>query len=173
MLKNAILKSAQFDSPLGPILAIANDEALYLLEFVDARGVAREVENLRLKTKADIVSGNTDALSSIKKELKAYFSGDLKIFKTPVQILGTSFQQLVWSALMRISYGETRSYAAQAIAIKKPTAFRAVANANGANQLAIIVPCHRIINTSGALGGYGGGIQRKKWLLDHEKDGAR
>jgi len=169
MLKNAILKSAQFDSPLGPILAIADHEALYLLEFVDARGVAREVERLRIRTNLDIIPGSANPIMSIKKELKAYFSGDLKIFKTPIQLLGTPFQQLVWSALMRIPYGETRSYAEQAIAIKKPTAFRAVANANGANQLAIIVPCHRIINTSGALGGYGGGIKRKKWLLDHEK----
>ena len=169
MLKNAILKSAQFDSPLGAILAIADDEALYLLEFVDARGVAREVENLRIKIKAEIIPGSANPIRSIKKELKAYFSGDLKNFKTPIQLLGTPFQQLVWSALMRVSHGETRSYAEQAIAIKKPRAFRAVANANGANQLAIIVPCHRIINTSGALGGYGGGIKRKKWLLDHEK----
>lgn len=172
MIKTLILKSTQLDSPLGPMLAIANDRALYLLEFVDGRGVAREVENLRLKTKADIVSGNVEALSSIKKELKAYFAGNLKTFKTPVKFLGTPFQQLVWSALMRIPHAETRSYAEQATAIKKPTAYRAVANANGANQLAIIVPCHRIINTSGALGGYGGGIKRKKWLLDHEKNGA-
>jgi AraC family transcriptional regulator of adaptative response/methylated-DNA-[protein]-cysteine methyltransferase len=169
MLKNAILKSAQLESPLGPMLAIADDAALYLLEFVDARGVAREVENLCLKIKADIVSGNAAPLSSIKKELKAYFSGNLKRFETPLQILGTPFQKVVWSALMRIPYGETRSYAEQAVAIKKSTAYRAVANANGANQLAIIVPCHRIINTGGALGGYGGGIKRKKWLLDHEQ----
>ncbi len=169
MLKNTILKSTEFDSPLGPILAIADDEALYLLEFLDGRGVALEVENLRAKTKADIIPGRSNLIISIKKELKAYFAGDLKIFKTPVKFLGTPFQQLAWSALLRIPYGETRSYAAQAISIKKPTAFRAVANANGANQLAIIVPCHRIINTGGALGGYGGGLKRKKWLLKHEQ----
>lgn len=169
MMKRLVLKSTQLDSPLGAMLAIADDSALYLLEFVDGRGVAREVENLRLKTKADIVSGNAEILSSIKEELKAYFAGNLKTFSTPVKLLGTSFQQSVWSELMRISYAETRSYAEQAMALKKPTAYRAVANANGANQLAIIIPCHRIINTSGALGGYGGGIKRKKWLLDHEQ----
>lgn len=169
MLKNIILKSVQFESPLGDILAIADEKALYLLEFVDGRGVAREVEKLRLKTKAEITTGNTSQLVSIRKELKAYFAGNLEKFNTPIQLLGTSFQQLVWSALLRIPYGKTRSYAEQAISIKKPTAFRAVANANGANQLSIIVPCHRIINTSGALGGYGGGLKRKKWLLEHEQ----
>lgn len=169
MLKNSVLKSAQFDSPLGSMLAISDDEALYLLEFVDGRGVDREIERLSIKTKSTIVSGNTHPIASIKKELKAYFDGKLKVFRTPLHLFGTPFQKKVWSALMRIPYGETRSYAAQAITIKKPTAYRAVANANGMNQLAIIIPCHRIINSNGELGGYGGGIKRKKWLIDHEK----
>ena len=84
-------------------------------------------------------------------------------------MVGSSFQQTVWKELIKIPYGETRSYAMQSITIGNPKATRAVANANGANQLAIIIPCHRIIRNNGELGGYGGGVHRKKWLIDHEK----
>ena len=83
--------------------------------------------------------------------------------------MGSDFQKSVWAALRKIPPGETRSYLDTAKAVGKPTAFRAVANANGANQLAIIIPCHRVINNNGELGGYGGGISRKQWLIDHEK----
>ncbi|WP_454782008.1 bifunctional transcriptional activator/DNA repair enzyme AdaA [Legionella sp. WA2022007384] len=164
-----VLKASWFDSPLGPLLAVADEEALHLLEFVDRRGLEREVERLRNKMNAAIIPGDTAPLRSIEKELKAYFSGALKKFNTPVQMLGTPFQKMAWHALTLIPYGETRSYAEQAQTLGKPTAYRAVANANGANSLAIIIPCHRIINSSGNLGGYGGGISRKQWLLEHEQ----
>ncbi len=164
-----MLKAAWLDTPLGPMLAIADDKALHLLEFVKRRGLEREIERLRIKTKSAIIPGSTDPTISIEKELKSYFEGSLKAFKTPINLLGSPFQELVWEALMCIPYGETRSYAQEAIAIGKPSACRAVANANGANQLAIVIPCHRIINSNGDLGGYGGGIAHKKWLLDHEK----
>ncbi|WP_115708089.1 bifunctional transcriptional activator/DNA repair enzyme AdaA [Legionella sainthelensi] len=164
-----LLKASWFDSPLGPILVVANEEALYLLEFVDRRGLEREIERLRHKMNAAIIPGNTPPISSIEKELQEYFAGHLKKFNTPIHMIGSPFQKMAWHALTLIPYAETRSYAEQAQAIGKPTAYRAVANANGANQLAIIVPCHRIINSSGNLGGYGGGIARKQWLLEHEK----
>lgn len=166
-----VLKASWLDSPLGPMLAIADDKALYLLEFVERRGLEREIERLRLRTKSAIIPGSTDSITSIEAELKLYFDGKLKAFKTPIHLMGSPFQKLVWAELMRIPYGQTRSYADQAAAISKPSAYRAVANANGANQLAIVVPCHRIINTNGELGGYGGGIARKKWLINHEKQG--
>jgi AraC family transcriptional regulator of adaptative response/methylated-DNA-[protein]-cysteine methyltransferase len=118
--------------------------------------------------KAAIVPGVTEPLRSIELELKNYFEGKLKIFTTPLFLLGSPFQQRVWKELLKIPYGTTRSYAAQATSMGEPKAIRAVANANGANQLAIVIPCHRIINTNGALGGYGGGIARKEWLLQHE-----
>jgi len=162
------LKSSHLDSPLGPILAIADNEILHLLEFVERRGLEREIERLRIRGKAAIIPGTTDPILSIEKELKAYFEGSLKDFKTPIHLLGSPFQKLVWNALLSIPYGETKSYTEQASIIGKPSACRAVANANGANQLAIVIPCHRIINSNGALGGYGGGIDRKKWLLQHE-----
>lgn len=163
-----VLKAAWLDTPLGPMLAISDEKALYLLEFVDRRGLEREVERLRNKTKAAIIPGMTPPITSIEQELKSYFSGHLKQFMTPIHLIGSDFQKCVWQALLAIPYGETRSYSQQAELIGKPSAFRAVANANGANQLAIIVPCHRIINRNGDLGGYGGGITRKKWLLEHE-----
>ncbi|QQR48941.1 methylated-DNA--[protein]-cysteine S-methyltransferase [bacterium] len=170
MKKN--LTKALIDTQLGPMVAISDDEALCLLEFVDGRGVEREIENLRIKTQATIVPGLTNPIRSIEAELRSYFDGTVTAFKTPVRLFGSSFQLVVWHEIMRIPYGQTRSYAQEACAIGKSTAYRAVANANGANQLAIIIPCHRIINSNGNLGGYGGGVVRKQWLLDHEKKGS-
>ncbi len=166
---HAVLKASWLDTRLGPMLAIADENALYLLEFVDRRGLEREVEKLRKKTKSAIIPGSSPPITSIEKELSAYFEGSLKEFATPIHLLGSPFQKLAWQKLLNIPYGETRSYSKQAEAIGKPSAFRAVANANGANQLAILIPCHRIINLNGNLGGYGGGIARKKWLIEHEQ----
>jgi AraC family transcriptional regulator, regulatory protein of adaptative response / methylated-DNA-[protein]-cysteine methyltransferase len=164
-----VLKAAWLDTPLGPMLVMSDEEALYLLEFVDRRGLEREVERLRIKTKAVIIPGVSNPITSIQDELNSYFNGTLQEFKTPLHLFGSPFQKMVWKELTRIPYGQTRSYFDQAKAIGKETSYRAVANANGANQIAIVIPCHRIINSNGDLGGYGGGITRKKWLLDHEK----
>lgn len=163
-----LLSSAWIETPLGPILVIADEKQLYLLEFVERRGLEREIERLRHRFSTDIVPSRTAPMDSIEQELGLYFSGKLKQFATPFVLIGTDFQQQVWRALCDIPYGETRSYAEQAKSIAKPTAYRAVANANGMNQLAIIVPCHRVIRSHGALGGYGGGVARKEWLLAHE-----
>ena len=166
-------KNSKFylNNVLGPMIAIADEKALYLLEFVDRRGLEREVERLRAKTKSAIIPGHTQPIGSIENELKKYFEGILIEFKTPLFFLGSPFQKRVWEELKKIPSGETRSYSEIASGIGQPTAFRAVANANGANQFAIIIPCHRVINTSGELGGYGGGLTRKKWLIKHEKEG--
>lgn len=163
------IKKSWLETPLGPMIAIADNRALYLLEFVDRRGLEREVERLCQRTHAAIIPGTTPPIVSIEQELRAYFEGTLTIFKTPLCQLGTAFQKTAWDALCNIPYGETRSYLEQAVALGNPSACRAVANANGANQFAIMVPCHRIINTSGKLGGYAGGIARKQWLLNHER----
>lgn len=165
-----ILKVSWIDTPLGPMVAIADEKALYLLEFVDRRGLEREVQRLRQRTKSAIIPGDTNPLRSIQKELAQYFDGKLAEFKTPMIFLGSPFQKHVWEELRKIPYGKTRSYLDISKAIKKPTAFRAVANANGANQLAIIVPCHRVINSNGDLGGYSGGLSRKKWLINLEEN---
>jgi AraC family transcriptional regulator of adaptative response/methylated-DNA-[protein]-cysteine methyltransferase len=166
-----ILKALWLDTKLGPMIAIGDEEALYLLEFVDRRGLEREVERLRQRTKSAILPGITEPIRSIEVELNQYFEGKLKAFKTPLYFLGSPFQKRVWEELQKIPYGETRSYAQLAVTIGKPSAFRAVANANGANQFAIVIPCHRVINSNGDLGGYGGGLPRKKWLINHEKQG--
>lgn len=164
-----ILKASWLDTPLGPMIAVANEKALYLLEFVDRRGLEREIERLRQKTKAAIIPGRSEPIDSIEQELQLYFKGKLRTFQTSLFLIGSPFQKHVWESLLKIPIGETRSYAEIATAIGKPSAFRAVALANGANQFAIIIPCHRVINTNGELGGYGGGLTRKKWLINHER----
>lgn len=164
-----VLKAAWLDTRLGPMMAIADDDALVLLEFVDRRGLEREVERLRLRTKRAIVPGITGPIMSIEKELEEYFEGTRTEFHTPLSCLGTPFQKSVWEQLIAIPSGKTRSYQDIAVMLGKPSACRAVAQANGANQLAIVIPCHRVINASGDLGGYGGGLNRKSWLLQHEK----
>ena len=162
------LNTTSFDTPLGSMIAIASDTELYLLEFFDCRGLERQIEGLCEKTKAAIVPGETAPIQSIRAELESYFLRRLNEFKTPVRLLGSPFQQQVWQALQMIPLGRTCSYQELAVRIGRPSSCRAVANANGANQLAIVIPCHRVINTGGALGGYAGGVARKQWLLGHE-----
>jgi len=170
LLENSkVLKASWIDTRLGPMIAIGDEYAIYLLEFVDRRGLEHEVERLRQKTKSAIIPGITEPIQSIESELTQYFDGKLTEFATPISLLGSPFQKSVWEQLMKIPPGETRSYADIAVSLGKPTAFRAVAQANGANQLAILIPCHRVINSNGDLGGYGGGLTRKEWLLYHEK----
>lgn len=168
-ISNKRLKSAFLDTLLGPMLAIADEKSLYLLEFLDCKGLEREIKHLRLKTKATITTGQTLPIISIEKELHHYFEGKLKEFKTPIFFLGLPFQKRVWEELIKIPVGETRAYLDIARAIGNPTACRAVANANGANQIAIVIPCHRVINSNGEMGGYAGGLKRKAWLIEHEQ----
>jgi AraC family transcriptional regulator of adaptative response/methylated-DNA-[protein]-cysteine methyltransferase len=158
-----------FESPLGPMLALANDAGLYLLEFVDRRGLEREVKTLRARVGRHVVPGEHRHLDRIGSDLAAYFAGRSLSFATPVQLEGTPFQRDVWATLQAIPPGATRSYADVAAAIKRPAAVRAVGRANGDNRLAIIVPCHRVIGADGTLTGYGGGLWRKAWLLEHER----
>lgn len=168
LLKHNTLKAQWLDTRLGPMIAISDDDSIYLLEFIDRRGLEREVERLRQKTKSTIIPGQTKPIGSIQKELDQYFDGKLKEFKTKLFLLGSPFQKRVWEELKKIPYGETRSYLDIAKAIGNHSACRAVAQANGANQIAIVVPCHRVINSNGDIGGYGGGITRKQWLIELE-----
>ena len=167
---DSLLKAAWLDTPLGSMMMIASDQALCLLEFVERCGLKQEIEGLQKKTGLDIAQGENQIIRSIQSELALYFDGKLKTFLTPLCFFGTPFQQQVWEALETIPLGETRSYGEIAKMIGRPSACRAVAQANGANQLAIVIPCHRVINSSGKLGGYAGGLSRKQWLLSHEKN---
>jgi AraC family transcriptional regulator of adaptative response/methylated-DNA-[protein]-cysteine methyltransferase len=164
-----ILQATWIDTKLGAMIAIANEQAIYLLEFVNRRGLEREIEKLRHRTKSAIIPGKNAQIDLLETELKQYFAGKLANFTVPICLIGSEFQKQVWAELKKIPIGQTCSYSDIAIAIKKPTAFRAVANANGCNQLAIIIPCHRVINQNGNIGGYGGGVARKEWLLNLER----
>lgn len=163
------LKADLLDTPLGLMIAVADEKALYLLEFIDRCAVQKEIQKLIQLTGSRIVYGTNGPVQQIRKELEHYFNGTLRSFETPITMLGTPFQQEVWQALLQIPYGQTKSYLQLAQAIQQPRACRAVARANASNQLAIIIPCHRVINTGGALGGYAGGLERKKFLLSIEK----
>jgi methylated-DNA-[protein]-cysteine S-methyltransferase len=149
------------DSPVGPLLLAGDQDALHVLAFgVGSR--PREIE-------ASWIPDTKGVLKPVRREIDQYFAGRLKQFSTPVAFQGTQFQNSVWQELRRIPYGETISYLDLAKRIKKPAAVRAVGMANGANPIAIIVPCHRVIGSNGSLTGFGGGIPTKRALLELEK----
>lgn len=160
------LAFARMDSPLGQIAIACTDEILVALEFVDAAD--RFARSLRRRFPAVELVPARDPLGVVAC-MALYFAGRLDaIDALPADPGGTPFQRRVWSALRDIPCGATRSYGALARALGQPTATRAVGLANGANPVAIVVPCHRVIGSDGALTGYGGGMSRKRWLLEHE-----
>ncbi|MEX0326899.1 MAG: bifunctional transcriptional activator/DNA repair enzyme AdaA [Puniceicoccaceae bacterium] len=157
------------DTPLGPMIAVADPHRLHLLEFADRRALAREMQQLQRFAKGRIGIGRYPPIDQVEAELSAYFEGRKADFQTPLHLHGSPFVQQVWAQLQRIPPHETRSYLDIAKAIGRPSACRAVARANGANQIAILIPCHRVIGSDGSLTGYGGGIWRKRRLLQIEK----
>jgi AraC family transcriptional regulator of adaptative response/methylated-DNA-[protein]-cysteine methyltransferase len=163
-----VLTVSRILTPLGPMIAGATDEALHFLEFSDRRKLERQLEVLRRRLRCELLPGSNALLERLDEEIAAYFDGDLREFATPLSTPGTPFQQEGWEALRQIRYGETRSYGDVARAIGRPTAVRAVARANGDNRIAIIIPCHRVIGSDGRLTGYGGGLWRKRRLLELE-----
>lgn len=151
---------SRLDSPLGSILLLGNRDGL----------VSVHLEKTRYGPFVSPGCAENGAIfSDACEQLSAYFVGRLKAFDLRLAALGTPFQNTVWRALMDIPFGETESYGALAKRIGSEGAARAVGLANGRNPIAIIVPCHRVIGANGSLTGYGGGIERKKWLLDHER----
>ena len=162
------LTSSHINTPLGKMIAVSDDNKLYFLQFDDHQSLEAELKKFEVQSK--IIVGETKTSSSIKKELDEYFASKLVAFKTPLSPFGTPFQKKTWQALTQIAFGSTNSYAQLATSIEKPTAYRAVAQANGANPIVIVIPCHRIINSNGKLGGYSAGIERKEWLLNHESN---
>lgn len=160
-------------SPLGPLLAGATSAGLCLLEFTDRRMLAAQLTTLRKLVPVPVVPGTNDHLKRAEAELAAYFDGKLRAFTVPLVYPGTDFQRRVWDQLLAIPYGETRSYEQLAQAVGEPNAARAVGRANGLNRLAVVIPCHRVVNKGGALGGYGGGLRRKEFLLELERASVR
>ena len=164
-----VLRAKWLETPLGPMLALADDRGLHLLDFVDRRGLERALVMLQKRLAARVLPGEHRYLAQIDAELAAYFAGTRRTFATPVALTGSPFQLRVWEALRTIPAGETWSYAELARRIGQPSAVRAVGRANGDNRLSIVVPCHRVIGADGALTGYGGGLARKQKLLDLER----
>jgi AraC family transcriptional regulator of adaptative response/methylated-DNA-[protein]-cysteine methyltransferase len=159
----------KIETDLGTMLAGAIDDSLCLLEFNEPLRLSSELKDLSSHFKTEIMEGENLFLETVKSELLEYFKGIRKVFSFNLTTPGTDFQKSVWKELLNIPYGTTRSYHQQSVAIGSPRAIRAVAGANGMNRISIIIPCHRVIGSDGSLTGYGGGIERKKWLLEHEK----
>ncbi len=168
-VKKQIINITRIETPLGPMYACATEKGICLLDFTDRRMLETELKELTHYMDAVILPGENVHFNLLKKELGEYFEGKLKDFTVPIHSPGTEFQLKVWDRLRQIPYGKTVSYKYQANAIKRPEAIRAVANANGHNRISIIIPCHRVIGEDGNLTGYGGGLWRKKWLLEHEQ----
>ena len=151
------------------MIAGAVEKGICLLEFNDRRMLNTELRDLRKFFNTEISEGRNPHIENLRIQLDEYFSGRRKVFDLNLVTPGTEFQKSVWQELLRIPFGTTRSYQEQANALGKAGSIRAVANANGMNRIAIIIPCHRVIGSDGSLTGYGGGLKRKRWLLDHEK----
>jgi len=164
-----IINMTRFETPLGSMFACATGEGICLLEFTDRRMLETELKSLSKQLKATVLQGESKYFEPLKKQLDEYFEGKRKEFTVPLVLIGTDFQKKVWEELLRIPYGATRSYKRQALALNNLETIRAVAGANGMNKIAIIIPCHRVIGEDGSLTGYGGGLWRKKRLLDIEK----
>jgi AraC family transcriptional regulator of adaptative response/methylated-DNA-[protein]-cysteine methyltransferase len=165
----APLFAERINTPLGAMIAVADDEGLRLLEFIDRRATERELSILRKRLGTNVVPGEHRHLTSTRQQLADYFSGKMLEFDIPLAPVGSAFQLRAWKILLSIPAGETRSYSWMAKRLGDENARRAVGRANGTNMICIIIPCHRVIRADGTLCGYGGGLWRKKWLLDHER----
>ncbi|MGE3821620.1 MAG: bifunctional transcriptional activator/DNA repair enzyme AdaA [Isosphaeraceae bacterium] len=160
---------AWLPSPLGPLLAGATSIGVCLLEFTAIRPLEDQLRAVGKRHGLPVVPGTNPILDLLRAELSAYFAGTLRAFSVPLHLDGTPFQSRVWNELIRIPYAETISYEELARRVGNPAASRAVGRANGLNRIAIVIPCHRVVNKGGALGGYGGGLRRKSFLLDLER----
>lgn len=164
-----LLKADWLQTPIGVMLAVADAQALHLLEFFDRPALATELKRLQKNTGSTIGFGRFAPIDQIESELRRFFAGESASFATPLALSASAFTRTVWQALRAIPPGVTRSYAEVASSIGLASAVRAVARANGANQIAIVIACHRVIGSDGSLTGYGGGLWRKRWLLEHER----
>jgi AraC family transcriptional regulator of adaptative response/methylated-DNA-[protein]-cysteine methyltransferase len=163
-----VLISELIDTPLGPMTAIANERGLLLCEFGDRRALPGQLLRVRKLFGAEPTPGRHRFIDQTREELGEYFDGKRRVFTIPLVIAGTPFQESVWRALLDVPFGKTTVYSQLGERIGRGGAARAVGRANGDNRIAIIVPCHRVLGADGSLTGYGGGEDRKQWLLDHE-----
>jgi AraC family transcriptional regulator of adaptative response/methylated-DNA-[protein]-cysteine methyltransferase len=166
-----VLHSQEVHTPLGDMFAVADDRGLVLCEFADRPMLPTQLERIQAVCGGTPVPMPHQILDQTQQELNEYFAGTRRGFTIPLVLDGTQFQASVWNELLKIPFGATTSYDAIAMRLERPGAARAVGRANGDNRIAIIVPCHRVINADGSLSGYGGGKHRKRWLLRHEHAG--
>lgn len=158
------------ESPVSPLLLAASDAGVCALEFVGKSDLDSQMEKLRHALSSPVVPGRNKHIEQAERELSEYFIGKRREFSVKLATVGTPFQRAVWTQLQRIPYAQTWSYQDLARAVKKsPTACRAVGQANGRNRISILIPCHRVINKDGSLGGYGGELWRKRYLLELEQ----
>jgi AraC family transcriptional regulator of adaptative response/methylated-DNA-[protein]-cysteine methyltransferase len=160
--------TTHIDTPIGEMVAAATDTHLLMFEFEHRRMYQSQLERVRRAANCELEVGESPVFDLLRTQLGEYFSGDRREFDLPLDVPGTAFQMRVWSELQRIPCGTTTSYGRLAVSIGQPSAVRAVASANGANRVAIIIPCHRVIGSDGQLVGYGGGLWRKRRLLELE-----
>ena len=157
----------EIDTPIGPMTLGATDDALVLADFSERRMMPVQLATTRRRI-GPTRMGPSPLLDLAERQLREYLSGERVDFELPIQLPGSPFQELVWGELLRIAFGETISYGELARRVGVPAASRAVGRANGSNRIAVIVPCHRVVAAGGGLGGYGGGLPAKRYLLDLE-----
>jgi AraC family transcriptional regulator of adaptative response/methylated-DNA-[protein]-cysteine methyltransferase len=158
----------EIETPIGAMLAAASETELVLFEFPHRRMIDTQLDRVRRAVGCELEPGESPVFEQLRAELEEYFTGRRREFTVPLHAPGTPFQVRVWTELQRIPSGTTTTYGRLAEAIGQPNAVRAVARANGDNRIAIIIPCHRVIGSNGELVGYGGGLWRKKKLLELE-----
>jgi len=160
------------ETPLGRMVAIAHEDGIVLLDFIDRKGLPGAIDRLTERHGAPVTPGEHRHLVQLKRELDEYFRGTRRAFEVPLAPQGSVFERRAWNYLRQIPFGQTRSYGQQATSIGAGGGARAVGRANGMNYLSIVIPCHRVVASNGDLTGYGGGLARKRWLLDHERRAA-
>jgi AraC family transcriptional regulator of adaptative response/methylated-DNA-[protein]-cysteine methyltransferase len=165
------IRMAMIETPIGPMVAAASDKGVCFLEFADRRGFEASCDDMRKRFGAAVLPGENAILKQLREELAKYFAGELRKFSVPIFVRGTPFQEKVWHELRKVPHGQTASYEDIAMRTGNGRAVRAVARANGTNRICILIPCHRIIAKDGSLSGYGGGVWRKRLLLELEKNG--
>lgn len=163
------ISKTYIETPLGQMIACGTQSGICLLEFNDRKKLDFQFQKLAKQLHATIIEEECIHFDLLKKEIDSYFNRQLKNFTVPLELIGTEFQKKVWQTLLTIPYGKTISYLEQAEIMQNPLGIRAVANANGMNKIAIIIPCHRVIGSNGELTGYAGGLERKRTLLNLEK----
>jgi methylated-DNA-[protein]-cysteine S-methyltransferase len=162
---------AETDSPIGPITVASTSQGICWIDFGNGKKTLLNLERwAKLWLKTDLIEWDDRFHQPIFAQLHEYFAGERKQFAVPLDLQGTNFQKMVWESLLSIPYGETRSYKEVALHIRAPKAVRAIGGANNKNPIPIIIPCHRVVGSNGALVGYGGGLEIKEFLLELEKN---